>query len=312
MSLNSEAGGHVVGIDIGGTNLRLCLADANGKLAHKWAAAIPRASPPEAVIDQVRKGVDESLAATGIARSSLCAVAAGAPGLTNVDTGMVIATSYLLGWKDVPLRDLLESGLGVPASVENDVKMAAIGESRFGAGSGVRNFVFLAIGTGIGAGIFLNGEVLHGEGWSAGEVGYLIVPGTAEAPADFGEPGQLENVIGGEGIRAQWRAISQENLQATEIFDRASRGDPLAAGVLNRSALLLAYAIRNIAVILNCSLFVLGGTVGLSKPFCDATQRILDERNERIRPRLTRSTLGADAQLMGAVALALNHRKTGV
>ena len=304
----STDNGYVIGIDIGGTNLRLCLADSAGRLIHKWAAAIPQGSAPEAVVGQIRNGVDELLGANGIARSALRAVAAGAPGLTDIDTGVVIATSYLLGWRDVPLRDLLESALGVPAAVENDVKMGAIGESRFGAAQGVRNFVFLAIGTGIGAGIFLNGEVLHGEGWSAGEVGYLIVPGTPEAPAGFTEPGQLESVIGGEGIRDQWREVRPDHpLQATEIFDLAAQGDPIAERVLNRSALLLAYAIRNIAVILNCSLFVLGGTVGLSKPFGDATQRILDERKERIRPRLARSTLGSDAQLMGAVALALQR-----
>ncbi len=310
---------YVIGADLGASNLRVGIADPAGKVLAKWAAPLHDQTAPEQVVERIREGVDNLMERTGVSRDLLLAIAAGAPGVTDVDAGLVIATSYLWGWRDVPLRDLLERALHLPASVENDVKLAAIGESRFGAARGVRNFVFLAIGTGIGAGVFLNGELLHGEDWTAGEVGYLIVPGTPEAAADFGEPGSLESVIGGEGIRAQWQRICEdhpgsgrEGLLPTAVFALAAAGDHLAASVLKRSALVLAYAVRNIALIVNCSLFVLGGTVGLSQELCDATNRILDERNERVRARLVPSAMGADAQLMGAVALALDIAKSRV
>jgi glucokinase len=142
----------------------------------------------------------------------LRAVAAGAPGVTNVDEGVVIATSYLMGWRDVPLRALLEAKLGVPVAVDNDVNVAAIAESKIGVARGVRDFVFVALGTGIGAGIVLNGQIFHGMSWSAGEIGYLLVPGTPVTPVETGEPGALEGIVGGEGIKAQWRSIWRKDL----------------------------------------------------------------------------------------------------
>ncbi len=105
---------------------------------------------------------------------------------------------------DVPFQSLLESAFHIPAAVENDVRMAALGEHWMGAARGIPNFVFLAIGTGIAAGIFANGTLLRGSNCTAGEVGYMYVPGASEAIAQRGTPGSLEIAIGGEGIRRHW------------------------------------------------------------------------------------------------------------
>src|SRR5437879_6535975 len=154
--------GHVVGVDIGGSNLRIALADMNGTVLGKWSTSTRETSSPDMVIEQVRQGTQYLLEHTSVSCRSLLAVAAGAPGITDGDAGVVVGTSYLKGWKDVPLRSLLESALCIPAAVENDVRLAAIGENWTGAARGIRNFVFLAIGTGIAAGIFANGKLVHG------------------------------------------------------------------------------------------------------------------------------------------------------
>ena len=150
--------GYVVGADIGGTSLRLALADMDGKVVAKWKVSTAGIRDPHVVVDLIHEGVEELLQKNVIERSLLRAVAAGAPGVTDVDEGIVIATSYLMGWRDVPLRALLEARLGVPAAVDNDVNTAAIAEYQIGAAQGVRDFVFIAVGTGIGAGIVLNGR----------------------------------------------------------------------------------------------------------------------------------------------------------
>jgi glucokinase len=304
--------GYVVGADIGGTSLRLALAGMDGKVVAKWKVSTAGIRDPHTVVDLIHEGVEELLQKNAIERSFLRAVAAGAPGVTDVDEGIVIATSYLMGWRDVPLRALLEARLGVPAAVENDVNTAALAEYQIGAAQGVRDFVFVAIGTGIGAGIVLNGRLFHGMDWSAGEIGYMLVPGTSVKPVERGEPGALEDIVGGEGIKGQWRSAWREQLTrlprelvATEIFDHAAAGDVLAQAVLNKSAQTLAYAIYNLAVVLNCPLFVLGGSVGLHPVFWKATQEILEQRDKRLQPRLVRSTLGPDAQVNGAVYLAI-------
>jgi glucokinase len=159
---------------------------------------------------------------------------------------------------------------------------------------------------------------VHGKNWAAGEVGYMLVPGTSETPAKLGAPGALESAIGGEGVSLQWlrahggrHTSLAHNLTATEIFDQGHTGNSLAKGVLDRSSRMLAYAIYNISLVLNCPLFVLGGGVGLSVPLLEATRRILKQYKEPVQPKLALSSLGQNAQLMGTIKLALDRLPSG-
>jgi glucokinase len=304
----------VAGIDIGGTNLRVALAELDGTVLGRWQTSTKATSSPEMVVAKIEEGVDSLLRESSSSRRALVSVAAGAPGVTDPKAGVVLATSFLKGWKDVPLQRQLESALGVPASIENDVRMAALGEHWMGTARGVDDFVFLAIGTGIAAGIFANGRLVHGTNCAAGEVGYMYVPHVPEEPAGPGQPGALESVIGGMGIQRQWSSacdgnVKPHSLTATEIFSRVSQGDPLATKVLQHSAQILAYAVYNISLVLNSALFVLGGGIGVSIPLCDATQKILERYREPALPKLAISSLGTDAQMMGAIRLALTTAK---
>ena len=301
----------VLGIDIGGTNLRVALADLSGKILVRTSSTTTNVRDPHFVVANICECADQLLQEVGLTRKAIAAIGVGAPGVTNAETGVVIATSYLMGWRDVPLKSMLEDTMGVPAAVDNDVNLAALGESFFGAASGTPNFVFLAVGTGVGAGIILKGELFQGTAWTAGEIGYMLVPGVSERPAEPGQPGPLESLAGGEGLRLQWlslwdpaqTALSQ-NLTATQIFDGAVAGDALANSLLDRAAYTLACAICNVTLILNAPLFVLGGSVGLHPALRDRTQSAVDAHARRLRPRIVLSSLGSDAQLMGAVRLA--------
>lgn len=312
LRLNPSAG-YVAGVDIGGSNLRIALADLGGSILGKWSTSTRQLTSPPLVVSQIRRGVDYLLREARIPRRSLLSIAAGAPGMTDSAAGVVIATSYLKGWRDVPFRDHLESSLGIPAAIENDVKVAAIGEHWLGAARGLDNFVFLAIGTGIAAGVFVNGVLIHGTDSSAGEVGYMLVPGTSESPVKTGMPGPLEGAIGGEGIRQQWLQGLRKrgnghprSLTATEIFDYAVAGDLRAREILDRTARMLAYTVYNMSLVLNSSLFVLGGGVGMSPVLREATRSVLFQYDEPVRPKITLSSLGPDAQLMGSIRLALD------
>jgi glucokinase len=304
--------GLVIGVDIGGTNLRLALADNAGAIVGRWSSSTVGIRDPQEIVRMTCKGVNALLSANASSHGDLLAIGAGAPGITDTDRGMVLATSYLMGWKNVPLRDLLQAELGVPAFVDNDVNMAAFGEHSAGSARGVDNFVFLAIGTGVGAGIILNGDPFRGKGWIAGEIGYMLVPGTSVVLVEAGSPGALEEIVGGEGIQSHWQRIWSEgstaltrDATATQIFDEALAGNPLAHAVLGLASRTLAYAIYNISLVLNCPLFVLGGSVGLHPALGDATRAILKERNARVQPRLIPSSLGVEAQLYGAVFQAI-------
>jgi glucokinase len=308
---------YVVGVDLGGTNLRLALADLDGRIISRGSTGTVGIQDPDEIVALIVGGVEELLKQHSLSRCLVRAIAVGAPGVTNVDSGVVIATSYLMGWRDVPLRGLLESALGVPAAVDNDVNVAAMGERWMGAARENRDFVFLAVGSGVGAGIVLNGHIFQGMEWMAGEIGYMLVPGTSEAPVEDGKPGALEELVGGEGIKTQWQTVWSEastplpkSLTATQIFDYAIAGDALAKTILHQAARTLAYAIHNISLILNCPLFVLGGGVGMHPALCEATQEIIVQRGGRVQPKLAVSTLGTDAQLLGAVRLALDTAST--
>ncbi len=309
----SADAGYVAGVDIGGTNLRLALADLSGAIVAKWSSSTTGVRGADTVVDLICEGVKRVLQQTSVPRHALKAIAVGVPGVTDVEEGRVIATSYLFGWHDVPLAAKLEAALNIPAAVDNDVNLAAVGESWAGATKGARDFVFVAIGTGIGAGIVLNHSLFHGAGWAAGEIGYMPVPGTPNAPRKRDEPGALESMIGGEGIRAEWKKLwtadkttLPQEMVASEIFDAALAGDPLAQTILQQSARMLSHAIYNMSLVLNCPLFVLGGGVGLHPALCAATRGMLQQWAVRGRPELIPSELGPDAQLMGALRLALD------
>jgi glucokinase len=304
---------YVAGADIGGTNLRLALADADGAIAARWSASTIGIRDAESVVDLIGAGVKTMLDQVSAPAESLKGIAAGAPGPTNVDDGIVVATSYLMGWRNVPFRALLEEALHVPAAVDNDVNLAALGEGWLGAAKDVSDFVFVGIGTGVGAGIVLNGQLFRGANWNAGEIGYMLVPGTLETSREIGQPGSLEEMIGGEGIRAQWRALWNENatqlpssLLATEVFDHALQGDALAQTILTQVSRKLFYAICNMGSVLNCPLFVLGGGVGLHPALLGEVKRLMAEWRIHSSVQIMQSALGPDAQLFGALRLALD------
>ena len=317
---------YIAAVDIGGTNLRLALARTDlprtRSIIARSTSSTVGTKDPQFIVNQIHAGITSLLQENNIPASDLKAIAAGAPGITNTDTGVVIVTSYLLGWRDVPLRDLLEKSLNIPAAIDNDGKLAALGDACAGAGHSTPDFVFLAIGTGVSAGIILNGQPHRGSTFTAGEIGYMLLPTLPDTPAPRGKPGALEAALGGEGLKSLWQSQWSEtatnlprDLHATDIFDHAlpdnaNPADPLAQSILAHAAKMLASTIYNISLILNVPLFVLGGTVGVHPALIDATDALLASWGTRVRPRLLPSALGTDAQLFGALRLA--QQKAGI
>lgn len=303
--------GYVLGVDIGGTNLRLALASRKGRIVSRLCTTTVGTRNPEDVLRQIVDGADIMLQEHGLGRHHLRCIGAGAPGITDVDNGVVVATSYLFGWKDVPLARLLQEALHVPAAIDNDVNLATLAEGWAGTAKDETDFVFLAVGTGIGAGIMLRGALLRGRNWLAGEIGYMLVPGTSEAPDAPGIPGALERVSGGEGIRTVWREQCADRglkhspeMTTAEIFELARSGDEFSQSIVEQCATPLAYAIHNVALVLNVPLVVMGGSVGTNPMYLSAVRAALQRRSHRSTPVISASGLDRDAQLIGAVRLA--------
>ncbi len=307
--------GYVAGVDIGGTRLRMMLADLNGKLITQWSTQFSdRQRTPKAVCSLIHDGLKVMCHEGSTSLKKVLHMTAGAPGITNVDSGVVLSAPNLNEWNDVPLRAMLERETGIPSLVENDTNLAAVGEHWRGSAEGVGDFIFVAMGTGVGAGIFLQGRLHHGADWSAGEIGYMGVNGSPRESLQVRSTGQLERAIGGGGIENEWRRLltrdgrvkdaSLLKLRATEIFDLAAEGDRLAYEVVQYTAGILAHCISDLALVLDPEVVILGGGVGSHSELCRVTQRIL-ERNEFAQPRLRSSSLGTQAQLHGAIYLSL-------
>ncbi len=307
--------GFVAAADIGGTRLRMMLADLNGAVQASWSTILPAmGKTPAAICSLIHDGLKAMCHEVGATTDKVLHLTAGAPGITNVADGVVLSAPNLTDWIQVPLRDMLRHETGVPAIVENDTNLAAVGEHWRGAAEDIDNFVFIALGTGVGAGIFLRGQLHHGAQWCAGEIGYFGVRGQQREVMHVRQTGQLERVIGGIGIETRWReALLQASpslpseaagLNASQIFDLARDGDPLAVDVLLYVATLLSDVIADIALLLNPSIVVLGGGVGSHPELCRVTQSIL-QKHEFAQPQLRSSALGTQAQLYGALSLSV-------
>jgi len=307
--------GYVAGADIGGTRLRMILADLNGKVITQWSTQFTeKQRTPKAVCTLMHDGMKTMCQEGSTSLKKVLHLTAGAPGITNVDSGVVISAPNLKDWNDVPLRSMIEKEMGIPTVVENDTNLAAVGEHWHGSASGVEDFVFVALGTGVGAGSFLRGRLHHGVNWSAGEIGYMGGNGGAREPLQVRSTGQLERAIGGRGIEAEWvRLLHRDRrageaaltkLRASEIFDLAVDGDRLAGEVVLYTAQILAHCVSNLALALDPELVILGGGVGSHSELCRATEKFL-QQNEFARPRIRSSSLGTQAQLHGAISISL-------
>lgn len=309
--------GSVASADIGGTRLRMMLTDLDGAVMARWSVLLgARQKTPQAVCGLIAEGLETMCRQSQTPQQKVLHLVAGAPGITNVTEGVVLSAPNLEGWENVPLRFLLEEQTKVVCSIENDTNLAALGEHWQGVAQGVDDFIFIALGTGVGAGIFLRGQLYHGAQWSAGEIGYFGVSGKDRGAMRTRETGQLEQAIGGRGIEEEWLRVLRANaspinkeltsLKATQIFDLAKEGDSRAIEVLRFAARILANMITDISLLLNLDMVVLGGGVGIHPSLSRETDNLV-QRHEFARPVLRSSGLGTEAQLLGAIALGLKQ-----
>ncbi|MDE1175776.1 MAG: ROK family transcriptional regulator [Edaphobacter sp.] len=308
--------GYVAAADIGGTRLRMLLADLNGRIVTQWATQFTeKQRSPKAVCGLIHEGLKVMCHEASASIRKVLHITAGAPGITNTATGVVLSAPNLTDWKNVPLRSMLERELGIAAQIENDTNLAAVGEHWRGSATGVDDFVFIALGTGVGAGVYINGRLHHGANWSAGEIGYAGIRGMSRQRLEVQSPGQLESSIGGLGIETEWtrllhrerraNTVALEHLRATEIFDLAVDGDRLAIQLIRYTAQILSDCIVELSLGLDPAVVILGGGVGSHPELCRVTEKLLSD-NEFAKPQVRASSLGTQAQLHGALSISLS------
>jgi glucokinase len=303
--------GCVAGVEIGSDALHFLLADLDGHELTRASAAVTRnSSKPSAICSQIVKELRNLTRKQKRADEQLLGVGVGVPSIVNVDKGTVLALSALKGWNQVPLRSLLTRELKCQVAVDNDTNLAALGEYNRGAAQGESNFVFITIGEGVGAGIFLDGKLYRGSHWSAGEIGYLRIPHIAREHPAIRQYGRLEKILGASGILRSWRAASKQArskssaTRPADVFDLAIEGNARAKKILLNRATILSDIILDLALILNPSLILLGGEVGGHPRLLQEVKALL-KGSEFAMVRVLSGALGPSAVLWGAAHTAM-------
>jgi predicted NBD/HSP70 family sugar kinase len=219
--------------------------------------------------------------------------------------GLLAHAPNLPGWGRQGLVGAIRDELGTAVSFENDVNLAALGERAHGAGRDVRTFVFLWVGTGVGMGIVIDGELYRGAGGAAGEIGYMPLGTGDPGDAGFRRRGMLEEQTGASAVMRDARSAGLRPARSPKsVFAAAARGSADAAAVVRREADRIALAIAAVAPVLDPELVILGGGIG-SNPDLPAPVEARLREISPFRPRLATTQLGADAVLHGAVSTAL-------
>jgi glucokinase len=304
----------VIGVDVGGTNVYGALANIGGKIIGEVRKPQHCTTAEESltlVIELIQSLVDLSLHEG----QRLLGIAVGAPGITHSQEG-IVEWAPSLNWRDFPLKSSLEEHFHLPVIVENDVNLAVLGEQWFGAGKGVKNMVLITIGTGVGAGMIIDGCLYRGYSESAGEVGYLVSSKSSLGKRYTGF-GALEEMVSGVNIAKQGRVIlagqlpadQLEELTAEDVFNAARKGETWACQIIDETVDYLSMALINIATIVDPELIILGGGVAnsadmLIPPILKKIEGVIQHL-----PRLEASTLGPRAAVMGAITMTLHSTK---
>jgi predicted NBD/HSP70 family sugar kinase len=295
---------HVVGVDIGRAYVRVALSDLGGEVVARRDAR-NRARGAGALVEHVRALAHEVAAEAGVAWEDVVHTVVGSPGVLDPATGRLRYAPNLPGWGRPGLVDRLRAALTPSLAIDNDINLAALGERAYGRGREVADFVYLSVGTGVGMGVVIGGELHRGATGAAGEVGFLPLAGDGEG--DGRSPrGALEEAAGAGGIVRTARAMGMAGALTPErIFNAAKDGDPTACATVEREAQRLAFVVASVAAIVDPALVVLGGGIGangdvLLGPLQDAVAGLTP-----LRPPVVLSDVGSDAILLGAIATAL-------
>jgi glucokinase-like ROK family protein len=314
--------GYVIGIDFGATHLNLLAADISARILEEIEIEIDIQDGPEACLAEANTRVHELLAKTGLDLKDVLTIGVGVPGPILSEAGMVIAPPIMPGWDHYPIRDTLQNLWGCPVSVNNDAELGVLGEWASGAGRGERNLVYIKVGTGIGAGLLMDGQIFRGVTGSAGEIGHLNIDENGPM-CTCGNQGCLEAFSGGRAIAQQARQavlegqrtqlasiLPVERITAREVAAAARRGDLLAQQILSRAGLHIGIAIAGLVNMFNPGMVIIGGGVAqtgdiLLEPMRQTVQRRSLPAAARI-VRITTAMLGRRSSSMGAVIQALS------
>ncbi|MDE1178191.1 MAG: ROK family transcriptional regulator [Edaphobacter sp.] len=305
--------GYLAGVHISAGSVQFILTDLNGDVVEDRREPLrSNGSSPEDVVTLLHEQLKAIMKQHSLPWKKLLALTVGMGGITNVDEGVVLSVNNLSSWRNVPLKEMLQRHFSCALHVENSTNLAAEGERFRGAAQEEDSFIFVGVGSGVGAGIILNGQLIHGRSWSAGEIGYLRIPNVSGANPALYEYGRLEQILGAQGILKSWNAVQEKAgatrkvRKASDVLDLAAEGNQEARKIARHRARLLKDVVINLSLTLNPALFVFGGEFGGHPMLLEPTIEMLRE-SEVAAARIVPSGLGSSSVAWGAVATAMQE-----
>ncbi len=319
---------YIIGIDLGGTNIKAAIFDAEFRAVVERSDATEAALGPAHVLARIKLAIHAMLAESNLDQREIAGMGMGIPGLLDPEEGLSIFSPNFPGWENVHVVNEMKETFAFPVCIDNDVRVNLYGEWLFGAGIGHRNVLLLTLGTGLGSGIVVDGSVLYGETYSAGEIGHMNMYREGR-PCRCGSSGCLGRYVsavgmvrsfteeleaGRESVVRSWIGEEFQSITAQMISEAYDQKDPLAIDIMNETGRILGFGLATAINLLNPGLVIIGG--GMSA----AGERLLAPVRETVGQHSLRlssgacsivaASLGGKAGAVGAAAYAA--RKVGL
>ena len=310
-----------IGVDLGGTNIATGVIDENYKIIGRGKVKTRAPRPAEAIFDSIKEAVDMAVVNAGISYDDVLSVGIGTPGSVNKDTG-AIEFSNNLKFHNVPAKEMLEERLKKPVYLENDANAAALGEAVAGSGDGVKNFVAVTLGTGVGSGIIIDGKIYRGSNFCGGEMGHMVI-NVDGIPCNCGRKGCWEKYASATALVSQaveamqgdkasllWQTCDGDlnKVDGKSIFDALDLGDATAKAVVDRYLYYVAIGIANVVNALQPEAVCVGGGIsGQGEKILQPIREIVKAERYSVyadkQANIVPASLGNDAGIIGAALL---------
>lgn len=312
-----------IGVDIGGTNVKIALVDQKGAIVYSNSVPTRAEMGYEYTVKNIKETIYTSMKESDITIDSIGGIGFGLPGQINSEAGVVRLLPNIPGWVNVPLGQIIEDEFKVKCKIDNDVRVATLGEFTYGAGQGCKNLVCITVGTGVGSGIIVNGQLVRGASMSAGEIGHMILQAHEGPICGCGNTGCLEAFASGPSIvqlakeylsggkSAKFEELANgREITPFMVYEAAMQGDAVAKRIFAIVGEWLGIALTSVVNLLNPEKIIIGGGVSQAGNFLiDPIRKTINERAIKVSAdavEVVTAKLGERAGVIGASLLIDN------
>lgn len=307
-----------IGIDVGGTNLKIALVDEQGIIAYSNTVPTHAEMGLTYTIENIKQAIRDLISETNVAK--IDGIGFDFPGQIDYKNGIVKLAPNIPGWVDIPIAKIIEDEFNVPVKIDNDVHCAALGELKYGAGQGCDNFICMTVGTGIGSGIVLDGKLIRGATNVAGELGHIKLAMHDGELCGCGDYGCLEAyasgpsivkmaqdyIMGGKSTKYKEMAAGGE-ITPYIVSEAAKQGDPVAQRIFTKTGEYIGFGLVSVINLLNPEKVIIGGGVaGAGDILFDPIRKVIKERAMKVAGsavEIVPAKLGNNAGVIGASLL---------